>query len=140
MVAAKKLELEKLQSLQAEMEKLVAKYHHLKEVDPTLISVGCPDSTDPIIFPVPPSYFKISKLKGIDGSKIILEIEPKFVATCICGDGCAVNIKGSRLLETKFGIKSTFSRCSSHTAAGTIRHLFTSETMSQMMQRCYMKT
>ena len=112
-------------SLQAEMEKLLAKYHHLKEVDPTSISEGSPDSTDPIIFPVPPSYFKISKLKGIEGSKIILEIEPKFVPTCICGDGCAVNIKGSRLLEAKFGIKSPFSRCSSHTAAGTIRHLCT---------------
>ena len=60
-----------------------------------------------------------------------MEIEPKFVPTCICGDGCPVNIKGSRFLETKFGIKSPFSRCSSHAAAGTIRCLCTSETMSQ---------
>ena len=118
-------------SLQAEMEKLLAKYHHLKEVDPTSFSEGSSDSTDPIIFPVPPSYFKISKLKGIERSKTILEIEPNFVPTCICGGGCAVNIKGSRLLETKFGIKSPFSRCSSHTAAGTIRRLCTSEAMSQ---------
>ena len=49
------------------MEKLLAKYHHSKELDPTSFSEGSSDSTDPIISPVPPSYFKISKLKAIEG-------------------------------------------------------------------------
>ena len=43
----------------------------------------------------------------------------------------AVNVKGSRLLETNFGIKPPFSRCAPHTSPGTIHQLCISETMSQ---------
>ena len=61
-----------------------------------------------------------------------MEIQPHVVPTSICGDGYSVNVKGSRLLETKFGIKSPFSQCASHTSAGTIHQLSTSEKMSQV--------
>ena len=105
-ITAEKLELEKLQSLQTEMENLMTKYKHLKNIDPTTIA-DAPDA-DSIIILQPPPYFKTSRLKGIERNKII-EIQPHVVPTCICGDGYSVNVKGSRLLETKFGIKSPFS-------------------------------
>ena len=128
-IAAEKMEFEKLVSLRTEIENLMTKYKHLKNIDPTIIA-DIPDA-DSIIIPQPPPYFKISRLKGIERNRIILEIQPHVVPTCICGDGCSVNVKGSRLLETKFRIKSLFSRCASHTSAGTISRLCTSETMTQ---------
>ena len=92
-----------------------------------------PDTPDAhfIIILQLPLYFKISRLKEIERNKIILEIPPHVVPTCICGNGCSVNVKGSRLLETKFGIKFPFWRRASHSSAGTIRRLCTSETMTQ---------
>ena len=117
-IASVKLQLEKLQSLQTEMENLMTKYNHLKNIDPTTI-VDTP-YTDSIIIPQPTPYFKISRLKRIERNKIILEIQPHIVPTCICGDGYSVNVKHSRLLEPKFGKKSSFSRYASHTSTGTI--------------------
>ena len=58
-------------------------------------------------------------------------IVPDLFLTCVCGDGCSINVEGSRLWETKFGIKSPFLRCASHSTAGTIHQLCTTETMSQ---------
>ena len=109
------------------MENLMTKYKHLKNIDPTAI-VNTPDAD---------SYFstttisKISRLKEIERSKIILEIQPHVVPTCICGNDCSVNVKGFRLLERKFGIKSPFSSCASHTSTGAIHRLCTTETISQ---------
>ena len=94
------------------MTNLVTKYKHLKNIDPTT-TADTPDA-DSIIIPQLPPYFKISRLKGIERNKIILEIQPHVVPTCICGDGCSVNVKGSRLLDKKFVTKSPFSRCASH--------------------------
>ena len=105
------------------------KIQNLKNFDPTTIA-NTPDANSIIILQ-PPPYFKISRLKEIERNKIILEIQPHVVLTCICGDGCSVNVKSSRLLGKKFGIKSPFSRCASHNSAGTIHWLCSSETMSQ---------
>ena len=65
-----------------------------------------------------------------DNKIFMLEIQPKMVPISVCGDGCSVNTKRSRLLEEQFGLKSAFTRCSSHAASGTIRQTATSETMS----------
>ena len=46
-------------------------------------------------------------------------------------DGCAVNLKESRLLEEKYVSDSPFSTCTSHTSSGTIRRLWSSIHMSQ---------
>ena len=54
------------------------------------------------------------------------------IPTSVCGDGCGVSMKGSRLLEEMYGIKSSFTRCSSHASFGTIRRLCTSKTMCQL--------
>ena len=70
------------------MTNLVTKYKHLKNIDPTT-TADTPDA-DSIIIPQLPPYFKISRLKGIERNKIILEIQPHVVPTCICGDGCSV--------------------------------------------------
>ena len=107
----------------------MTKYKHLKNIDPITIA-DTPDA-DSIFIPQLPPYFKISRLKGIERNKIILEIQPHVVPTCICGGGCSVNVKSSRLSETKFGIKSPFWRWASHTSAVTTHRLCTSETMSQ---------
>ena len=53
------------------------------------------------------------------------------IPTKVCGDGCGVNMKESRLLEEMYGIKSSFTRCSSNASFGTIRRLCTSKTMCQ---------
>ena len=51
------------------------------------------------------------------------------IPASVCGDGCRVNMKGSRLLEEMNGIKSAITRCSSHAPFGTIRRLCTSKNM-----------
>ena len=65
--------------------------------------------------------FKLAELKSINNDTTLLEVKPENMPTAICGDGCATNMKASRLLET--GLKSPFSRCASHASAGTIRRL-----------------
>lgn len=46
--------------------------------------------------PEMPPYFKIAKVKCISKEKktITLEVDPSSVPSCVCGDGCAVNLKG----------------------------------------------
>ena len=84
------------------------------------------------IIPIPPHYFRISTLKGIDHSEhiIYLEISPSNVPTAICGDRCATNVKSNRLITEWYGITSPEADCSSHAASGTIRRTCTSATMS----------
>ena len=53
------------------------------------------------------------------------------IPTKVCGDGCGVNMKGSRLLDEVYGIKSPFTCCSSHASFGNIRRLRTLKTMCQ---------
>ena len=61
---------------------MMTKYKHLKNIDPTTIA-DTPDA-DSIIIAQPPPYFKSSRLKGIERNKIILEIQPHVVPTCVC--------------------------------------------------------
>ena len=86
-----------------------------------------------MIIPSVPCYFRVAKLLRISRTTkaIRLEIAPENIPTCICDDGCAVNVKGCRIISEKYGIKSPFSRCTSHTSAGTIRRLATLKKMSQ---------
>ena len=87
--------------------------------------------SDPIL-PAIPSFFKTAHLKVIKNDKTHLEIDSTYVPTAVCGDGCSVNLKRSRLLESIYGIKSPFSRCASHSSYGTIRRLCTSERSCQL--------
>ena len=48
----------------------------------------------------------------------------------VCGDGCSVNMKGSRLLEEQFGLKSPFTRGSLQAASETIQQAAISKSMS----------
>ena len=130
--AAQKAEMNKLMEIKAEMDSLVQKYPILKSLDLDESTSTNNETTAtsqlflPPILPVPPPIFKIATLRGINNNKIFLEIDPSKIPTTICGDGCSVNLKGSRLLEKSYGIKLPFSRCSSHTSSGTIRRLCTS--------------
>ena len=49
----------------------------------------------------------------------------------MCGEGCATNIKASRLLESGYGLKSPFSGYASHASAVTIRTFCTSVKSNQ---------
>lgn len=50
--------------------------------------------------PEMPPYFKMAKVKCISKEKktIALEVEPSSVPSCVCGDGCKVNLKGKMLV------------------------------------------
>ena len=116
------------------MEGMVAEKPHLKDINlQCMVQVEKEDNnpSDPIL-PAIPSFFKIAHLKGIKDEKIHLEIDSTYVPTAVCGDGCSVNLKGSRLLESIYGIKSPFSRCASHSSYGTIQRLCTSERSCQL--------
>ena len=39
-------------------------------------------------------FFKIARIKGIENGTILLEIKAEFIPIVVCGDGCAVNLKG----------------------------------------------
>ena len=84
------------------------------------------------IIPIPPHYFRMAELKGIDhDEKIIhLEIRSENVPSSICGDSCATNLKANRLVTEIYGISSPQADCSSHASSGTIRRTCTSKTMS----------
>ena len=73
-----------------------------------------------------PLMFKLIEIKSINNDKILLAVKPENMPTAIWGDGCTTNMKASRLIKTGYSLKSLFSRCASHTSAGTIRQLCTS--------------
>ena len=52
--------------------------------------------------------FELEELKSINSDTILLEVKWEDVPTAICGDGCATNMKTSRLLQTSCGFKSPF--------------------------------
>ena len=103
------------------MEDMVAEKPHLKEINlQNVVQENNDNSAGDLILPAIPCYFKIARFKRIKDDKIHLEIDSTEVPTAVCGDGCSVNTKGSRLLESTYGIKSPFLRCASHTSYGTI--------------------
>ena len=116
------------------MGEMVAEKPHLKDINlQCMVQVEKEDNnpSDPILLAIP-SFFKIAHLKGIKDDKIHLKIDSTYVPTAVCGDGCSVNLKGSRLLESIYGIKSPFCRCASHSSYGEIRRLCTSERSCQL--------
>ena len=120
-------------SAKKKMEDMVAEKPHLKEITLQNVEQEKNDTSagDPIL-PAIRSFFKIARFEGIKDDKIHLEFDSTDVPTAVCGDGCSVNLKGSRLLESTYGIKSRFSRCASHTSYGTIQRLCTSERACQV--------
>ena len=110
-------------------------HSHLKDIN--LQDIALPIQQDTTtntvdIMPKTLPYFKIASLKSINSGTINLEIKSSLVPSWVCGDRCRVNLKASQLLQELFGIKSPFTSCSSHMSYGTIRRLFTSETISQI--------
>ena len=75
----------------------------------------------------------LQNLKSIDEEKKIihLEVPAQNRPTAVTWDECAVNLKGSRLVDEIYDIKSSPSICASHASAGTIRRLCRSQTMCQ---------
>ena len=67
--------------------------------------------------------FKLAELKSINNDAVLFEVTSENMPAAICGEGCATNMKTSRLLETCYGLKSPFSRYACHASVGTIRRL-----------------
>ena len=109
--------------VKAKMDDISKENPHLKDLNLQNIAAEELSVQDDHLFPKAPLFFKIESLKGIENGTILLEIKAEFIPTAVCGDGCAVNLKGSRLLESKYDIKSPFSRCASHSLYGTIRRM-----------------
>ena len=120
-------------SAKKKMEDMIAEKPHLKEINlQNVVQESNDNSAGDLILPAIPRFFKIARFRRIKDDKIHLEIDSTEVPTAVCGDGCSVNLKGSRLLENTYGFKSPFSRCASHTSYGTIRRLCTSERPCQV--------
>ena len=100
-----------LMSTKKKMDEMVIEKPHLKETNlqaaEDVVADNSNDEPDPIS-PKVPCYFRAAKLKAIKDDKINLEISSADVPTAVCGDGCSVNLKGSRLLESTYGLKSPF--------------------------------
>ena len=124
-----------LMSTKKKMDEMVIEKPHLKEINlhaaEDVVADNSNGDPDPIS-PKVPCYFRVAKLKTIKDDKINLEISSAHVPTAVCGDGCSVNLKGSKLLESTYGLKYPFSRCSSHSSYGTIRRLCTFEISCQI--------
>ena len=60
---------------------------HLKDLDLQDIATEEPSVEDDRLFP--------KVLHFIENGIILLEIKAEFTLTAVCGDGCAVNLKGS---------------------------------------------
>ena len=131
-----KLDFKEVDSLGKEVAALVEKYN-LRDFNLDAVIIPkqqlADEFVDDDILPELLFYFKISKLKGIskDTKEIHLEIDTNMIPTSVCGDGCGVNMKRSRLLEEMYGINSPLTRCSSHASFGTIRRFCTLKTMCQ---------
>ena len=125
----------RLPIVQQHMKEMVDHHSYLKDINVEDIKLPKEQNTTTNtvdIMPKTPPYFRIASLKSINSGTINLEIKSSLVPSCVCGDGHRVNLKASRLLQELFGIKSPFTRCSSHMSYGTIRRLRIAETMSQI--------
>ena len=116
----------RLSIVQQQMKEILDHHSHLKDIN--LEDTALPkeqDTTNNTIDIIPKTlpYFKIASLKSTNSGTINLEIKLPLVPSCVCGDGCRVNLKLSRLLQELFGIKSPFTRSSPHMSYGTIRCL-----------------
>ena len=116
---------DKIMNIKNEMEFLVEKYPNPKSIDLDTIQIINQEG-ESLILPEYPPIFKIASLKGIDQGTVHLEVDPRSILTKICGDGCAVNLKGAMLLTETYGINSLLCKCSSHLASGTIQRMCTS--------------
>ena len=76
------------------------------------------------IFPIPPNYFKLGKLKKVDIQEktIIIEASNE-IPVGNCGDGVAVNTKAARIMCDLYGIPTPSYRFAAHSSDGTLKRL-----------------
>ena len=129
--AASVADFDKIMNIKNEIELLVEKYPNLKSIDLDSIQIINQEG-ESLILPEYPPICKIVSLKGIKQGTVHLEVDPRNIPATKCGDGCAVNLEGARLLTETYGINSPSSKCSSHLASGTIRRMCTSVNSSQV--------
>ena len=76
------------------------------------------------IFPIPPNYFKLGKLKKVDIEEISIIIEASSkIPVGNCGDGVAVNTKAARIMCELYGTPTPSYRCAAHSSDGTLKRL-----------------
>ena len=121
-IAGSATDFDKIMNIKNEMELLVEKYPNLKSIDLDTIQIINQEG-ESLILPEYPPIFRIASLKGIQQGTVHLEVDPRNIPITTCGDGCAVNLKGARLLTETYGINSPSSKCSSQLASGTMRRM-----------------
>ena len=85
------------------MEDLVKDFPHLTACDmESVVLVDSEETATEFILPKFPSIFYIAYLTGMVDDKL-LSVDHSNVPTTTCGDGCAVNTKGVRLLDEAYG-------------------------------------
>ena len=124
-------DFDKIMNIKNEMELLVEKYPNLNSIDLDITQI-INQEEESLILPKYPPIFKIASLKGIEQGTVHLEVDLRNMSTTTCRDGCAINLKGARLLTETYGINSPSPKCSSHLASGTIRRMCTSVNSSQL--------
>ena len=82
---------------------------------------------DVLSVPNPTHLFKLGSLENLDSNKKIVEIVVPNWPVKLMTDGCATNVCASRNISQQLGLLSPSVRCSSHTAAGTIKRISTSK-------------
>ena len=82
------------------------------------------------IFPIPPNYFKLGKLKKVDIEKntIIIKASNK-TPIGNCGDNLAMNTKAPRITGDLYGIPNPSYQCAADSSDGTLKRLTRSKTM-----------
>ena len=88
----------RLSIVQQQIKEMIDHHSHLKDIN--LENTALPKEQDTTtnsvdIMPQTPPYFKIASLKSINSGIINLEIKSSLVPSCVCGDGCIVNLKAS---------------------------------------------
>ena len=101
--AASVADFDKIMNIKHEMKLLVEKYLNLTSIDLDMIQIINQEG-ESLILPEYPPIFKIKSLKVIEQGTVHLEVDPRNIPTTTCRDGCAVNMKGARLLTETHGI------------------------------------
>ena len=82
------------------------------------------------IFPIPPNYFNLGRLKKVDIEEktIIIEASSR-IPVGNYRDGVDVNTKAARIMFDQYGIPTRLYRYATHSSDGTLKQLARSKTM-----------
>ena len=95
-------DFDKIMNIKNEMELLMEKYPNLNSIDLDTTQIINQEG-ESLILPKYPPIFKIASLKWIKQGTAHLKVDLRNIPTTTCRDGCAINLKGARLLTETYG-------------------------------------